>query len=301
MTGFGSVDDAVIEQGSRLSRMLTGYRFLEGPVWHPALGELFFSDIPGNAIYRWHPSRGVSIFRPNSYLANGNTLDREGRLLTCEHGTSRVTRTALDGSGDYEVLASHWQGKELNSPNDIIVRSDGAVLFTDPMPGRMPRVGIPRPQQLSFQGVFLLDPASKTLSLVADDFSKPNGLCFDLGEKRLFVNDTDRGHIRVFIANPDNTFTDSGIWAELRPLGPGVADGLKVDVENRVYCCGPGGIQVFGQDGGSIGLIEIPEVAANFTWGDEDRRTLYVAATSSIYRIRTRVPGVVPWPVGNVS
>jgi gluconolactonase len=257
---------------------------------------LTLSDIPGNAIYRWHPLGGLTVFRPNSYLANGNTLDSEGRLLTCEHGTSRVTRTALDGSGKYEVLASHWQGKELNSPNDIIVRGDGIIFFTDPMPGRMPRVGIPRPQQLSFQGVFRLDPGGSGLSLVADDFSKPNGLCLDTREGRLFVNDTDRGHIRVFDRGVDDRFSDAGIFAELRPLGEGVADGLKVDVEDRVYCCGPGGIQVFGREGAFVGFVRIPEIAANFTWGDADRRTLFIAATTSIYRIRVRVSGVVPWP-----
>jgi gluconolactonase len=296
-----ALSGAILEDGSRMTRILSGYRFLEGPVWHPALGELFFSDIPGNAIYRWNPGHDASIFRPNSYLANGNTLDRQGRLLTCEHATSRVTRTTLDGSNCYEVLASHWQGKELNSPNDIIVRSDGGIFFTDPTPGRMARVGIPRPRQLSFQGVYRIDPETGVLSLLADDFSKPNGLCFDKNETRLFVNDTDRGHIRAFATEPCGSFTDLGVWVELPVLGPGVADGLKIDEEGRIFCCGPGGIQVFNPDASFLGLIEVPEIAANFTWGDDDRKTMYIAATSSIYRIRTCVPGIVPWPPGLAS
>ena len=164
----------IVGSGSALERVASGFRFLEGPVWNPYEKTLIFSDIMGNGLFKKDPDDSISIFRENSYLANGNTYDRSGRLLTCEHGTSRVTRLEKDGS--MSVLAAHYQGRELNSPNDIIVSRDGSVYFTDPMPGRMARVGIPREQELDFQGVFRIDPEG-TLHLLVDDFSKPNGLC----------------------------------------------------------------------------------------------------------------------------
>src|SRR6056297_459634 len=154
------------------TQIAMNFRFLEGPAWHPYEHHLTFSDIMGNALYRWFPQSGVQLLRPNSYLSNGNTYDRNGLLISCEHGTSAVSRTEADGSRT--VLASGYQGKGLNSPNDVVVRSDGTILFTDPTPGRVGRVGIPREPELDFTGVFSLNPDSGELRLLADDFLLPN-------------------------------------------------------------------------------------------------------------------------------
>lgn len=269
-------------------RLAAGFQFVEGPIWHQEQGHLIFSDIIGNAMYSWSESVGVSVFRQPSQMANGNAYDRQGRILTCEHATSRVTRTSLDG--DIEVMASHFQGRELNSPNDIVVKRDGAIYFTDPTSGRNPRYGVPRPQELDFQGVYRLDPVNKALTLLVADFDKPNGLCFSVDESTLFVNDSNRAHIRAFDVMADGSLANDRVWAELRGHGLGVADGMKVDADGRVFCCGPGGVHVFDDSGTCLGVILMPEHTANLCFGD-DGRSLYLCAATSIYRLRVGVPG----------
>jgi gluconolactonase len=222
-------------------------------------------------------------------MANGNTWDREGRLLTCEHATSRVTRTQHDGT--MEVLASHYNGKELNSPNDIVVHSSGAIYFTDPLSGRTATYGVERPQQLPFQGVYRFDPTTGTLTLLADDFVLPNGLCFGLDERQLFVNDTRRGHIRVFDVLANGTLRGGSVWATPGSTGEGAPDGMKIDQWGNLYCTGPGGIHVFDGEAVYLGMIRMPERVANFAWGDADGRTLYITASTSVYAIRTNVAG----------
>ncbi len=289
---FTVLDDAfekLVDPNEKLTPVAPGFRFLEGPAWHHVDQILYFSDIPGNAIYRLDKSGSVTMFRPNSYLANGNTLDRRGRLITCEHGTSRVSRTETDGS--YQVLASRYEGKGLNSPNDIVVKSDGAIYFTDPNPGRMPRVGIPRAQELPFQGVYRLEPEAGKLTLLVGYLLKPNGLCFDLDEAFLYVNDTDTGKIHRFPVKPDGATGEGEVWAVLEGKGKGVADGMKFDSAGNLYCCGPDGIHVYDRSARCIGKILTPEVCANFTWGGDDFRTLFMAATSTLYSLRVRCPG----------
>jgi len=279
----------IVDSGSTLERVASGFRFLEGPVWNPYDKTLIFSDIMGNGLFKKEPDDSISLFRENSYLANGNTYDRSGRLLTCEHGTSRVTR--LEKDGEMSVLAAHYQGKELNSPNDIIVSRDGSVFFTDPMPGRMGRVGIPREQELDFQGVFRIDPEGN-LHLLADDFSKPNGLCLSLDERFLYVNDTDLQHIRRFELTSDKELKGGGLWADLYGDEPGVADGMKFDSRGYLYCSGPGGVQIFDSEAKLLGRLLTPEIAANFAWGDEDLCSLYFTATTSLYRLPVHIPGI---------
>lgn len=281
--------DRIVEHGSVPRKIVSGFEFVEGPVWQPARRALLFSDIIGDTMYRWTEAQGLEDFRKPSHMANGNTLDREGRLLTCEHATSRVSRT--DAMGKYEVLASHYQGLELNSPNDIIAKRDGSVYFTDPNSGRGARYGIRREQELNFQGVYRCDPETLVLTLLIDDFSKPNGLCFSLDESVLFINDTDRQHIRAFDVLPDGQIRNGRVWAETGGKLPGVADGMKVDSVGNLYCCGSGGIHVFEPDGNRLGVIAMPEVAANFTWGGTDLTDLYVTATHAVYRLQMRVPG----------
>ena len=279
----------IIAKDTKLEQVVSGFEFLEGPVWHLMEKHLIFSDIVGNTMYRWSAADGIDVFRKPSNMANGNTYDRQGRLLTCEHATSRVTRTEPDGK--LEVLATHYQDKELNSPNDIVVKRDGSIYFTDPTSGRSPYYGVPREQELPFQGVYRLDPEDKKLTLLVDDFSKPNGLCFSLNESRLFVNDTDRNHIRVFDVEPDGTLSNSQIWAETSGEGVGVPDGMKIDQDENLYCCGPGGIHVFDKQANCLGLIRMPEQTANFAWGDDDLCSLYITASSTLYRLRVKVPG----------
>jgi len=276
--------DATIEQ------LLTGFKFTEGPIWHPYEKHFTFSDIIGNAIYRWSAAEGLRDFRRPSQMANGNTYDSQGRILTCEHASSRVSRSDGAGGG-YEVLASHYGGKELNSPNDIVVKSDGSIYFTDPPFGRIVPYGVARAQDMDIQGVYRLDPTSGALTLLVDDFAGPNGLCFSLDERHLFVNDTMRGHIRVFDVQADGSVTNGRIWAEVTGQGDGVPDGMKVDQAGNLFSCGPGGIHIFDAAANCLGVIRLPEGGANFAWGDDDLCSLYITAVTSIYRVRLKTPG----------
>ena len=210
-------------------------------------------------------------------------------MLTCHHATSRVTRVEHDGS--IKVIASHYQGKQLNSPNDIVVKSDGAIYFTDPMSGRSERYGVPRESDLGFAGVYRLEPESGELILLVDDFELPNGLCFSLDEKQLYINDTRRFHIRVFDVLDDGTITNGRIWAETTGEGIGVPDGMKFDSAGNLYSCGPGGIHVFDADATCLGRILIPEHTTNFIRGDTDYKSLYITAATSVYRLRMTIPG----------
>lgn len=273
-----------------LERLATGFGFLEGPVWHPYEKWLVFSDIPNDRMHRWRPSGAIEVFREPSQMANGNTLDREGRLISCEHATSRVTR--MKRNGTLEVLATHHLGKELNSPNDVVAAADNSIYFTDPNYGRRAYFGVQRATDLSIQGVYRIEPDGSRLTLLVDDFLQPNGLCFSLGESRLFVNDTERQHIRVFDVGPTGGVTGGAVWAKTEGEGPGAPDGMKIDSRGNVYCCGPGGIHVFDPSGHSLGVVLTPEPCANFAFGDDDLRSLFIAASSSLYRTRVCVPGL---------
>lgn len=281
----------VIDPAAELEQIATGFDFLEGPIWHPGEKSVIFSDILGNSIYRWTEKDGVRQLRRNSYMANGNAYDVQGRVVTCEHATSRVTRTDFAQNGSLELLATHYQGKQLNSPNDIIVKSDGTIYFTDPTSGRSEGYGVPREPELLFCGVYRLKPETKELTLLIDDFAKPNGLCFSQDETQLFVNDTIRQHIRVFDVLDDGTVANGRLWADLEGDKPGVADGMKVDSQAHLFSCGPGGIHIFTTGAVCLEVIEMPEHTTNFVWGDDDLCSLYITASTSLYRLRVKVPG----------
>jgi gluconolactonase len=280
----------VVGDDIALETLGTGFEFTEGPIWHPVHRHLTFSDMPGDHMRRWSAEGGITTFRKPSNKTNGNTYDRHGRMLSCEHATSRVTRT--DHDGRIETLATHYDGRALNSPNDIVVKSDGFIYFTDPIYGRVPYYGVPRKPELDFRGVYRLAEDGSELTLLVDDFEQPNGLCFSRDETRLYVNDTERGHIRLFKVRSDGLLDDAGVFAPVTGAGPGAADGMKVDRDDNVYCCGPGGVHVFSPDGRSLGVIGTPEPVANFTWGDPDMLSLFLTASTSLYRVRTRTPGV---------
>ncbi len=279
----------LVDPDVEVERLGTGFTFTEGPLWHPEEHYLLFSDMPGDHLRKWSQKGGVTTFRKPCQQTNGLAWDAQGRLLACEHSSSRLTRTEKDGS--ITVLASHHDGKELNSPNDLVVHSSGAIYFSDPTYGRNDYYGRPRKPELAFRGVYRVEPQSKKLTLLADDFGQPNGLCFSADEKKLFVNDTDRQHIRVFDVKPDGTLANSRVWAQTKGEGQGAPDGMKLDARGNLYCCGPGGIHVFAPDATCLGVIRVPEYTANFCWGDGDLRSLYITASASIYRIRTVIPG----------
>ena len=281
----------VIDQDATLEQLAGDFRFTEGPIWHPVEEHLTFSDIPGNRIYRWSEGGGVTVLREPSNMANGNTYDAEGRMLTCEHATSRVTRTEADGS--VVVLASRYQGKELNSPNDIVVRSDGTIWFTDPTFGRSDGVGRARPLQLDFRAVFRMDANGGNLRVASADFDMPNGLAFTPDEQHLYVADTPRKHIRRFAVGADGALSGGEVFAESTGDGPGAPDGLKTDSAGHVFCAGPGGVHIYDPtDGACLGVIETPAFCANFTWGGGDMRTFFLTASTGLYRMRVKVPGI---------
>jgi gluconolactonase len=282
--------EKVVASTVEFERIATGCLFTEGPLWHPSGHYLLWSDMPGDHLRRWSAKDGVTTFRKPCNKSNGLTWDREGRLLACEHASSQVSRTEPDGR--IIPLATHYQGKQLNSPNDVVCAADGAIYFSDPPYGRAEFYGVPRPQELSFQGVFRVGADPKSPVLLVDDFDRPNGLCFSLDGRQLFINDTARKHIRVFDVKGDGTLADGRVWAETVGEGKGAPDGMKIDAQGHVYCCGPGGIHVFGQDAQCLGVIHTPEPAANFAWGDADYRSLFITASTSVYRIRTSTPGL---------
>ncbi len=272
-----------------IERLATGFGFTEGPVWDSKNDRLIFSDMKHDHMRSWSASTGIKTFRQPSNRANGNAFDISGRLLSCEHVTSRVVRETADGN--LEVLASHYKSKELNSPNDIIVKSDGSIYFTDPTYGRIREdLGLLRKPELGFQGVYRISTDGQ-LSLLVDDFEQPNGLCFSLDEKKLFVNDTMRKHIRCFNLRTNGGVASGDVWAVTTGDEPGAPDGMKIDSAGNLFCTGPGGIHVFDSTARCLGVIRLPEKPANFCWGAEARRSLFVTATTSLYRVRTKIPG----------
>lgn len=281
----------IVDEDAVVEKIASGFLFTEGPIWNPYDKHLIFSDMPGNHMRKWTPGGAVETFRKPSNMANGNSYDRQGRIVTCEHSTSRVTRTDTDGS--IEILATHWEGKELNSPNDVVVKSDGGIYFTDPTFGRLEFFGLPRETELSFQGVYRIEPDSgRTLRLLADDFGQPNGLCFSSDETQLYINDTEHGHIRVFDVTDDGSLENGRVLCDVSGEGDGAADGMKIDSEENLFCTGPGGVYVFDTAGACLGMIHVPEVVANFNWAEDDLCSLLMTASTSLYKVRVKVPGL---------
>ena len=284
--------EEIIAPNTKVEKIAGGFEFTEGPVWHPD-GFLLFSDIPANTIYQWQSrsrrdtaptGEEINIFRQPSGKANGNALDIAGRLVTAEHENRRLSLTKKNGQ--VITLASHYQGKRLNSPNDLVVKSDGSIYFSDPPFGIKPEQ-----EELGFYGIYRLTPDG-TLTLLVDDFVRPNGIALSPDETKLYVNDSQEGHIRVFNVRSDGTLDNGKLFARLKPPGKdGAADGMEVDTKGNVYSTGPGGIWVFSPNGELLGIIEIPEPPANLTWGDNDDRTLYITAKSGLYRIRLALSG----------
>ncbi|MEO1089801.1 MAG: isochorismatase family protein [Pseudomonadota bacterium] len=283
----------LIDEHAPVRQIGSGFTFTEGPIWHPVDHYLLFSDMPADVRRRLDRTGVRDVLKPSN-KGNGMTYDGGLNLLVCEHATSSVVRIRPDGGR--EVLASHFDGRELNSPNDICVRSDGSIYFTDPWFGRMPHYGVERPRELGWQGVFRIKAGARPgeePDLVVDRymFGQPNGLCFSPDEHLLYVNDTEQANIRVFDVMDDGSLRNGRVFTSgvRDSLLPGVPDGMKCDAEGNVWCTAPGGLWVFGADGKHLGKVSIPEPAANLHWGGPDWRTLYVCATTSVYAVDVRI------------
>lgn len=295
--------DALIPPGTDVEKLSGGFTFTEGPIWFRE-GYLVFSDIPENTMFRWTPPGDVKAFRKPSGFdgaswpkgafvgSNGLTLDAEGRLVICEHGNRRVTR--LENDGSLTVLASHYQGKRLNSPNDAVHKSDGALYFTDPPYGMVGQDDDPA-KELDFNGVFRLKDGD--LTLLYKGVKRPNGLAFSPDEKYLYLANSDTAH-RIwmrFPVNADGTLGEGSVFADLTSSSsPGNPDGMKLDTNGNLYCTGPGGTHIFAPDGTRLGVIVTPEIPANLHWGEADARTLYITARTGLYRIRMSATGIRP-------
>ena len=279
-----------------VEKLYTGCRWAEGPAWFAAGRYLVWSDIPNNRMMRWDETDGsVSVFRAPADNSNGNTTDRQGRLVTCQHRTRCVTRTEHDGS--VRVLASHYQGKRLNSPNDIVEKSDGSLWFTDPSYGiDSDYEGDAAASEIGACHVYRLDPASGELEAVATDFAKPNGIAFSPDERRLYVVDTGRSHgaqfpkhMRVFdVAADGKSLSGGGVFADSEI---GMFDGMRVDMHGNVWTSSGDGVRCYAADGTLLGMVKIPEVVANCCFGGAKRNRLFICGTTSLYSVYLNTRG----------
>jgi gluconolactonase len=284
----------LLEEGSEVEQRATGFTFTEGPVWHPTEHHLLFSDMPGDVRRRYtEDGTVVEVLRP-SRKCNGMVYDAELNLLVCEHVTSSLVRENADGTR--EILAYHYEGKYLNSPNDVTVRSDGTIYFSDPYYGRFPGFGIERERELGFQGVYVIPPGGGQdelrLALPEDEFEMPNGLCFSPDESLLYINDTPRAHIKVFDVAADGSLSNGRMFFEGIGTGvieEGIPDGMKCDERGNIYVTGPKGVWVISPAAELLGVIEVPENVGNLSWGGADWHTLYMPSSTSLYAIRTKV------------
>ncbi len=278
--------DAIVPPGTHPTLIADGFKFLEGPAW-TSDGHLIWSDILANTIFELREGKVVPLIKP-SQRAIGNTIDPQGRIVSCHQETRCVTRREKDGK--ITVLADRYDGKRFNSPDDLVVRSDGAIYFTDPS-FALP----PKEREIPFDGVYRISPDGK-IELLSKDFVRPNGLAFSPDEKLLYVNDTIRRQIHVFDVAPSGEVSNDRLFAYLTGDMAGMANGMKIDVQGNVYCTGPGGIQVFSPAGKYIGMIFMQQVVNNFCFGDADRKTLYITTTRGLFKLRVRVAGIAPRP-----
>jgi len=283
----------LVDEAAELERVGTGFTFTEGPIWHPTDHYLLFSDMPGDVRRRYTPGQGVEeVMRPSN-KGNGLTYDADLNLIVCEHVTSSVVRERPDGTR--ETVATHFEGKELNSPNDVIVAEDGAIYFSDPWYGRMPVFGEERDRELGWQGVFRVPPGGGEPQLVVDrdEFEMPNGLCFSPDRSLMYINDTPNALIKVFDYNSsDGSLSNGRLFADGIGSGvieEGIPDGMKCDELGNIWVTGPGGVWVFNTKGQHIGTVNVPENVGNLAWGGEDWQTLFMPSSTSLYTLRTKV------------
>lgn len=284
----------LIVSSARLEELYSGCRWAEGPVWFNDANQLLWSDIPNQRMLRWTPEGGVSVYRQPSNFANGHTRDRRGRLVSCEHGTRRVTRTEVDGS--ITVLADSHQGRKLNAPNDVVVRSDGTVWFTDPTYGILSDYeGYRSEPEQATRNVYRLDPATGEIDAVVTDFNQPNGLAFSPDEKILYVADSGASHddvlprhIRAFDVVDGRRLANGRVFAV---IDKGIPDGIRTDTAGNLWSSAGDGVHCFAADGTRLGKILVPQTVANLTFGGPRRNRLFIAATNSLYSIYVTATG----------
>ena len=273
----------LVSPDAKVEKLAGGMKFIEGPVWMPA-GYLIFSDIPANEMKKWTQEKGVTAFRNPSHNANGNTVDMQGRLVTCETGSRRVTVSDRDGTA--WPLVDKYQGKQFNSPNDVVVKSDGTVWFTDP------DYNVPKGEEreLDHKSIYRVDPTTKVITIVAgDDFDMPNGLCFSPDEKKLYIADSGKPHhIRVFDVQDNGTLKGGEVFCV---IDKGVPDGFRCDELGNIWSSAGDGVQIFSPDGKLIGKIPVPQTPANLCFGGVDGKTLFITARTSLYSIKVNVSG----------
>jgi gluconolactonase len=289
-TTYEALDDRFAScRGDRwLERLQGGCRWCEGPVWVPAGRYLLWSDIPNDRILRWDETNGaVGVYRQPAGNTNGHTLDRDGRLVSCEHGNRRVTRTEHDGS--ITVLADLIDGHRLNSPNDVVVRSDRSIWFTDPSYG-ITRYYEGHKGDIEVGGchVYRIDPVTGAVTTVATDFAQPNGLAFSIDERTLYIDDSHLGHIRSFAVGDDGSLSGGEIFATCTS---GSFDGFRLDDEGRIWTSAGDGVHCYDPDGTLLGKILVPEAVSNVAFGGSRRNQLFITATTSVYTIRLGVRG----------
>lgn len=282
-------------------RLCGGFGFTEGPLWIANDAALLFSDIPGNTIHRWRPGATTAeVYRAPSGWSNGLSLDADGRLLACEHGGRRVSRSAYTSPRTMESLAESWTGQALNSPNDIVVHSSGAIFFTDPTygidRGQTPRFGAAGQRQaLAVKGVYCIDPSGALQLVIADGFKQPNGLAFSPDESWLYIGDSHERLIWRYRVEADLSLTHRSLFVDQRAdARSGVPDGMKVDVDGRLWTTGAGGVSVHSAAGDYLGVFEIAEHAANIAFGGAGFSTLFLTAGTSVYEVATAVRGIAP-------
>lgn len=287
------LDAGLLPPGAELRRLATGATWSEGPLWMPGTGRVRWSDIPGDRILEVDPDGGdLVVHRTAVEFTNGRTLDASGAVVQCSHGRRSVELESADG--EVTTLVDRWQGRRLNSPNDVVVARDGTIWFTDPPYGiTQPREGHPGTREYGGCHVFHFDPVSGTLDAIVTDMEEPNGLAFSPDEGILYVSDTsqglpDPGHIRAHRLEGGRVVES---WIHAR-IDPGVSDGFRVDTEGRIWTSAGDGVHVIGSDGRELGRIPVPEVVANLCFGGADGRDLFIAATTSVYAIRTTVRDV---------
>lgn len=291
----------IVPGSARMERLWTGARWTEGPAWFPAHNTVVWSDIPNDRIMRYDALSGqVGVFRQPARNANGNTVDRQGRLVTCEHGGRQVTRTEHDGS--VTVLASHFEGKRLNSPNDVVVKSDGSIWFTDPDYGILSDYEGDRAEsEIGRCNVYRIDGQTGALSIVADDFVKPNGLAFSPDESLLYIADTGASHdpengprhIRRFAVSDDGS--KLGASEVFATSTAGLFDGFRLDATGRLWTSAADGIHIYHPDGTLVGKVLVPEIVANLCWGGPKLNRLFICGTTSLYSLMTHTNGA-GWP-----
>jgi gluconolactonase len=269
-----------------VKQLATGFDWVEGPVWFGDADCLLFSDIPNNRILRWTPDQGISTYRAPSHYSNGHTRDLHGRLISCEHGTRRVTRTEHDGS--VTVIADHYNGKPLNSPNDVVVKSDGTIWFSDPHYGIKSNYEGFAAAEENPCVVYRANPDSGALDVMVADMNCPNGLAFSPDESLLYVADTgrmfsdDAQHIRVYDCAADGHLSNSRLF---HAIAPGCADGIRVDTDGNVWSSAADGVHCISPEGHLMGKILVPELVSNICFGGRAKHELYITATTSIYRV----------------